>query len=86
MQTIFRKHNDNQKIKFASNPEFLKEGDAINDFKKPDRIIIGSDDKEVHKISNRIYLPFNRQTNRMIFTNIESAELIKYAANSFFSN
>ena len=85
MQAIFRKHNDNQKIKFASNPEFLKEGDAINDFKKPDRIIIGSDDKEVQKISNRIYLPFNRQTNRMIFTNIESAELIKYAANSFLA-
>lgn len=85
MQAIFRKHNDNQKIKFASNPEFLKEGDAINDFKKPDRIIIGSDDTEVQKISNRIYLPFNRQTNRMIFTNIESAELIKYAANSFLA-
>lgn len=85
MQSLFRKYNKNLNIKFASNPEFLKEGDAINDFKKPDRIIIGSDDIEVQKISTRIYKPFNRQTNRMIFTNIESAELIKYAANSFLA-
>lgn len=85
MQSLFRKHNKNPEIKFASNPEFLKEGDAINDFKKPDRIIIGSTDNKVKEISNRIYKPFNRQRNRMIFTNIESAELIKYAANSFLA-
>jgi len=85
MQSIFKKYNKNPKIHFASNPEFLKEGDAINDFKKPDRIIIGTDNEEVKEISNRIYKPFNRQTNRMIFTNIESAELIKYAANSFLA-
>jgi len=85
MQSLFRKYNKNPNIRFASNPEFLKEGDAISDFKKPDRIIIGSNDRKVKEISNRIYKPFNRQTNRMIFTNIESAELIKYAANSFLA-
>ena len=85
MQSLFRKYNKNPNILFASNPEFLKEGDAINDFKKPDRIIIGSDNIEIQKISNRIYKPFNRQVNRIIFTNIESAELIKYAANSFLA-
>lgn len=85
MQSLFRKYNKNPNILFASNPEFLKEGDAINDFKKPDRIIIGSDNIEIQEISNRIYKPFNRQTNRMIFTSVESAELIKYAANSFLA-
>ena len=85
MQSIFKKYNKSLNINFASNPEFLKEGDAINDFKKPDRIIIGTDNAAVRKISNRIYKPFNRQSNRMIFTNVESAELIKYAANSFLA-
>ncbi len=85
MQSIFKKYNQNLQINFASNPEFLKEGDAINDFKKPDRIIIGTENAEVKKLSKRIYKPFNRQSNRMIFTNIESAELIKYAANSFLA-
>jgi UDPglucose 6-dehydrogenase len=72
-------------VKVASNPEFLKEGSAINDFLKPDRIIIGADDSHVQQIAKKIYKPFNRQTNRMIYTNIESAELIKYAANSFLA-
>ena len=85
MQSLFKKYNKNPEIKFASNPEFLKEGDAINDFKKPDRIIIGADDSTVQQIAKKIYKPFNRQTNRMIYTNIESAELIKYAANSFLA-
>ena len=85
MQSLFKKYNKNPDIKFASNPEFLKEGDAINDFKKPDRIIIGADDFDVSQIANKIYKPFNRQINRMIYTNIESAELTKYAANSFLA-
>lgn len=85
MKFLFKKYNKNPEIKFASNPEFLKEGDAINDFKRPDRIIIGTDDIKVQQIAKKIYKPFNRQTNRLIFTNIESAELIKYAANSFLA-
>jgi len=85
MQSIFKKYNQNPNIKFASNPEFLKEGNAIKDFKQPDRIIIGSNDEEVKKIGNHIYKPYTRKSNKIIYTNIESAELIKYAANSFLA-
>ena len=69
----------------ASNPEFLKEGDAVNDFMKPDRIILGCDDKYTEHILKSIYSPFNRSHDRCIVMDIKSAELTKYASNAMLA-
>lgn len=69
----------------ASNPEFLKEGAAISDFEKPDRIVIGFDNSKAEKILEEIYAPFNRPNNRLIKMDIRSAELTKYAANAMLA-
>lgn len=65
----------------ASNPEFLKEGAAVGDFMKPDRIIIGIDDNAIKDDLLELYQPFNRSHDRVIFMDLRSAELTKYAAN-----
>ncbi len=64
-----------------SNPEFLKEGAAVSDCKKPDRIVIGTDSEDVRMAMRELYAPFNRNHERMIFMDVRSAELTKYAAN-----
>ncbi|MDY0197385.1 MAG: UDP-glucose/GDP-mannose dehydrogenase family protein [Tenuifilaceae bacterium] len=69
----------------ASNPEFLKEGDAINDFLKPERIIIGVDSEEAEKLMSRLYKPFLLNGHPIIFMDIPSAELTKYAANAMLA-
>ncbi len=75
------------KIEFdvASNPEFLKEGDAINDFMKPDRIVVGVESDRAKKIMERLYRPFSLNGNPVIFMDIPSAELTKYAANAMLA-
>ena len=65
----------------VSNPEFLKEGSAVTDCQKPDRIIIGTNDEIVAEKMHELYAPFNRNHNRIIVMDVRSAELTKYAAN-----
>lgn len=69
----------------ASNPEFLKEGAAIKDFMSPDRVVVGVDSERARKVMARLYKPFMVVSDRMIFTDIPSAEMIKYAANSMLA-
>lgn len=69
----------------ASNPEFLKEGDAISDFMKPDRVVVGVDSDRAREMMARLYRPIMLNNFRVIFTDIPSAEMIKYAANSMLA-
>ena len=78
---------ENTKFDFdiVSNPEFLKQGNAVDDFLSPDRVIIGSDSKRATTIMQEIYAPFLRTGNRVIVMDVKSAEMTKYAANSFLA-
>jgi len=69
----------------VSNPEFLKEGAALNDFMKPDRIIVGADTDRARKIMTRIYAPFSRNRDKIIFMSVRDAEMTKYVANSMLA-
>jgi UDPglucose 6-dehydrogenase len=80
-----KKRGSNLEFDVASNPEFLKEGDAISDFLRPDRIVIGTDSKKAEKIMKRLYKPFTLNGHPIIFMDITSAEMTKYAANSMLA-
>ena len=69
----------------VSNPEFLKEGDAIGDFMRPDRIVIGASDEDSVATLRRLYAPFNRNHERIVLMDVRSAELTKYAANAMLA-
>ncbi len=69
----------------ASNPEFLKEGAAINDFMSPDRIVIGTDSERATQLLRRLYAPFQRNHERLVVMDVYSAELTKYAANAMLA-
>ena len=69
----------------ASNPEFLKEGNAVDDFMKPDRVVVGVESDRAKGLMERLYKPFMLNNYRLIFTDIPSAEMIKYAANSMLA-
>ena len=79
-----RGHEDLQ-FDVVSNPEFLKEGDAIDDFMKPDRIVVGTDNPRTTELLRALYAPFNRSHDRLIAMDIRSAELTKYAANAMLA-
>lgn len=69
----------------VSNPEFLKEGAAIDDFNRPDRIVIGAEDEQAIKVMSEMYAPFQRNHDRLMVMDIKSAELTKYAANAMLA-
>lgn len=69
----------------VSNPEFMKQGAAVDDFLKPDRVVIGSDSKKATEIMQELYAPFLRTGNPVIIMDVKSAEMTKYAANSFLA-
>ena len=85
ISTELKKRKIKLKFSVVSNPEFLKEGDAIRDFMNPDRIIIGSKNEESIKFMKNLYAPFNMKSNRMLLMGNKEAELTKYAANSMLA-
>ena len=80
-----KKRNIDIHFSVVSNPEFLKEGAAVEDFMRPDRIIIGTEDPKAIEVMKQVYAPFQRNHERLVVTNLRSAELIKYAANSMLA-
>ncbi|MEY5020981.1 MAG: UDP-glucose 6-dehydrogenase [Pseudomonadota bacterium] len=80
-----KKRNIDIHYSVVSNPEFLKEGAAVEDFMRPDRIVIGTEDPKAIEVMKQVYAPFQRNHERLVVTNLRSAELIKYAANSMLA-
>ena len=81
---IIKKHT-NYEFDVVSNPEFLKQGNAVDDFLSPDRVVIGSNSEKATKIMQEIYSPFLRTGNRVVVMDVKSAEMTKYAANCFLA-
>lgn len=85
VQSALTKRNEKIDFYIASNPEFLKEGAAIEDFMKPDRIVVGTDRSEAEEIMRKLYKPFLLNGHPIIFMDIPSAEMTKYAANAMLA-
>jgi UDPglucose 6-dehydrogenase len=85
VERLMREANRSADFAVASNPEFLREGAAIRDFKFPDRIVIGTDDERARKALADVYRPLSLNQGPLIFTTRRTAELIKYAANAFLA-
>lgn len=85
IQKALTSRNQEVDCSVVSNPEFLKEGAAIEDFLKPDRIVVGIADERSKEIMRELYAPFNRNHERLLFMDIRSAELTKYAANAMLA-
>jgi len=85
IENILRQKRPDADIQVASNPEFLREGAAIQDFKHPDRIVVGSDDDRARKVLAEIYRPLYLNTPPIVFVSRRTAELIKYASNAFLA-
>ena len=85
LNSIISNNSLGDKIVLSSNPEFLKEGSAVQDFMRPDRVVVGSDNQESIKIAAELYRSILWKSERMLVTSPESSEIIKYAANSFLA-
>ena len=85
IQTEIEKRNLSIPFDMASNPEFLKEGAAVDDFLKPERIVIGTDNEKAKEIMNRLYMPFVLNNHPILFMDIASSEITKYAANAMLA-
>ena len=85
LEKIFAEAGTGHRASVVSNPEFLREGSAIEDFMKPDRVVIGASDQESAELMKEIYAPLHSLEIPFVVTNVESSELIKYAANGFLA-
>jgi UDPglucose 6-dehydrogenase len=85
IETIIKESGNGHHASIVSNPEFLREGSAIEDFMKPDRVVIGASDQEAIDLMKEIYAPLHSLEVPFVVTNVESSELIKYAANGFLA-
>jgi UDPglucose 6-dehydrogenase len=85
VETIIRKANPTARFDMASNPEFLREGSAIEDFRRPDRVVVGCDSDEARAVMREVYRPLYLGETPILFTSRETSELIKYAANAFLA-
>ena len=85
IEKILKKKNSSKKFSVVSNPEFLREGEAIRDFTYPDRIVVGSNDKKSNRLMNSLYSPLISKGAQYISTSRRAAELIKYASNAFLA-
>ncbi|HEY0329415.1 MAG TPA: UDP-glucose/GDP-mannose dehydrogenase family protein [Rhodopseudomonas sp.] len=85
VELLIREANPTADVVIASNPEFLREGAAIRDFKFPDRIVVGTDDERGRKVLGEIYRPLSLNAAPLMYTARRTAELIKYAANAFLA-
>ena len=85
VEKIIRKLRPDLEFDMASNPEFLREGSAIDDFRRPDRVVVGCDTERAREIMREVYRPLYLHETPILFTSRESSELIKYAANAFLA-
>jgi UDPglucose 6-dehydrogenase len=85
VEAIIKKTRPDAEFAVVSNPEFLREGAAINDFKRPDRVVVGTDDERAREVMRELYRPLFLNETPMIFTSRRTSELIKYAANAFLA-
>ena len=85
VEDIIRKTNPKAEFDMASNPEFLREGSAIEDFRRPDRVVVGCDTERARDVMREIYRPLYISETPIVFTSRETSELIKYAANAFLA-
>src|SRR5215475_5432846 len=85
VEDIIRKKRPDAQFDMASNPEFLREGSALEDFRRPDRVVVGCDTERAREVMREVYRPLYINETPMLFTSRESSELIKYAANAFLA-
>ena len=85
IEAIIRAERPDADVSVVSNPEFLREGAAIGDFKRPDRIVVGTDDPRAQEVMRQLYRPLYLNETPILFTGRRTSELIKYAANAFLA-